>query len=61
MIVILYNLALLAALVAGAPWWLWKMATTHKYREGLAERLGRVRPFPDQPGRPILVEPGDKS
>jgi 3-deoxy-D-manno-octulosonic-acid transferase len=43
MIVILYNLALLAVLVAGSPWWLWRMATTHKYREGLDERLGRVR------------------
>ncbi|MGD0346135.1 MAG: 3-deoxy-D-manno-octulosonic acid transferase [Terracidiphilus sp.] len=37
-----YNVALLAALVAGAPWWLWRMATTQKYREGLWERLGRV-------------------
>ena len=37
-----YNLALFMALVAGAPWWLWRMATTHKYREGLLERLGRV-------------------
>lgn len=37
-----YNLALLAAVVAGAPWWLWRMATTQKYREGLGERLGRV-------------------
>ncbi|HEV2134573.1 MAG TPA: 3-deoxy-D-manno-octulosonic acid transferase [Terracidiphilus sp.] len=37
-----YNLSLLAALVAGAPWWLWRMATTHKYREGLGERLGFV-------------------
>ncbi len=37
-----YNLALLVALVAGAPWWLWRMATTQKYREGLRERLGRV-------------------
>ena len=34
MILFFYNLALLAALVAGAPWWLWRMATTHKYREG---------------------------
>jgi 3-deoxy-D-manno-octulosonic-acid transferase len=42
MILFFYNLALLAALTVGAPWWLWKMATTHKYREGLAERLGRV-------------------
>lgn len=38
-----YNLALLAVLVAGAPWWLWRMATAHKYREGLRERLGFVR------------------
>ena len=38
-----YNLALLAALVAGAPWWLWRMATTQKYREGLRERLGTFR------------------
>jgi len=43
MILFFYNLALLAALVLGAPWWLWKMATTHKYREGLLERLGWVR------------------
>lgn len=38
-----YNLALIAALLAGAPWWLWRMATSHKYREGLGERLGLVR------------------
>jgi 3-deoxy-D-manno-octulosonic-acid transferase len=38
-----YNLALLTAVVAGSPWWLWRMATTQKYREGLLERLGRVR------------------
>lgn len=37
-----YNAALLAALVAGAPWWLWRMATTQKYRDGLRERLGHV-------------------
>jgi 3-deoxy-D-manno-octulosonic-acid transferase len=42
MILFFYNLALLAALVAGAPWWLWRMATTQKYREGLLERLGFV-------------------
>jgi 3-deoxy-D-manno-octulosonic-acid transferase len=42
MILFFYNLALLAALVAGAPWWLWRIATTQKYREGLRERLGRV-------------------
>ena len=42
MIVFFYNVALLAALVVGAPWWLWRMATTRKYREGLLERLGWV-------------------
>jgi len=42
MILFFYNLALLAALLASAPWWLWRMATTHKYRAGLGERLGRV-------------------
>ncbi len=44
MILFFYNMALIAALVAGAPWWLWRMAATHKYREGLFERLGRVPP-----------------
>jgi len=43
MLLFFYNLALLSALVFSAPWWLWKMATTHKYREGMLERLGRVR------------------
>ncbi len=42
MTLLFYNLALLTALVAGAPWWLWRMATTQKYRAGLAARLGRV-------------------
>jgi 3-deoxy-D-manno-octulosonic-acid transferase len=38
----LYSLAWTALLAITAPWWLWKMATTGKYRDGLAERLGRV-------------------
>ena len=42
MILLFYNLALLVVLVVGAPWWLFRMATTHKYREGLLERLGFV-------------------
>jgi 3-deoxy-D-manno-octulosonic-acid transferase len=42
MVLFFYNLALLTALVAGSPWWLWRMATKQKYREGLGERLGRV-------------------
>ena len=41
-ILFFYNVALFAVLVACAPWWLWRMATTHKYREGLSERLGWV-------------------
>src|SRR5208337_3556281 len=44
MILLIYNLALLAVLIVGAPWWLFRMATTQKYREGLLERLGFV-PF----------------
>jgi 3-deoxy-D-manno-octulosonic-acid transferase len=54
MILFFYNLALLVALVAGAPWWLWKMATTHKYRVGLAERLGRVRAMKREPGPAVI-------
>jgi 3-deoxy-D-manno-octulosonic-acid transferase len=42
MILFFYNLALLTAVLAGAPWWLWRMATTQKYREGFGERLGQV-------------------
>ena len=42
MVLFFYNLVLLLALAAGTPWWLWRIATTHKYREGLRERLGRV-------------------
>lgn len=42
MILLFYNLALIVALVVGAPWWLLRMATTRKYREGLPARLGKV-------------------
>ena len=42
MILFFYNVALLAALVFGAPWWLWRIATRHKYRQGIWERLGFV-------------------
>ena len=38
----LYSLALLLVLIIGAPYWLFRMATNGKYREGLAERLGRI-------------------
>jgi 3-deoxy-D-manno-octulosonic-acid transferase len=46
-----YSVAWMAALTMSLPWWLWKAATTGKYRDGLRERLGRV------PSR-ILI-PGD--
>jgi 3-deoxy-D-manno-octulosonic-acid transferase len=39
---ILYSLALFLLLVVGSPWWLWRMATSGKYRQGLSERLGFV-------------------
>jgi 3-deoxy-D-manno-octulosonic-acid transferase len=42
MILLFYNVALLVGLVLSAPWWLWRMASTQKYREGLRARLGRV-------------------
>jgi 3-deoxy-D-manno-octulosonic-acid transferase len=42
MFLFFYNFALFVALLAGAPWWLWRMAFTRRYREGLLERLGRV-------------------
>jgi 3-deoxy-D-manno-octulosonic-acid transferase len=55
MTLLFYNLALIVALVAGAPWWLWRMATTHKYREGLFERLGCVpRRFRKATSRPRI-------
>jgi 3-deoxy-D-manno-octulosonic-acid transferase len=38
----LYSLALTLVLLAGAPFWLFRMATSGKYREGLGARLGRV-------------------
>lgn len=37
---VLYSLALLLTLVVGAPYWLFRMAASGKYREGLSERLG---------------------
>src|SRR5579875_2771272 len=39
---VLYSFALLLVLGVGAPYWLLRMATSGKYREGLGERLGRV-------------------
>ena len=39
-----YSLLLLLALTLSAPWWLTRMLTTQRYREGLSQRLGRVPP-----------------
>jgi 3-deoxy-D-manno-octulosonic-acid transferase len=39
---LLYSLALFLAIIVSAPWWLFRMATTGKYREGLSERLGII-------------------
>ncbi len=39
---VFYSLALLLVLVVGAPYWLFRMATSGKYRDGLGERLGFV-------------------
>jgi 3-deoxy-D-manno-octulosonic-acid transferase len=37
-----YSVAMLVGLVLSAPWWLLRMMTTQRYREGLKERLGAV-------------------
>jgi len=39
---VLYSLLLAVGLIVSAPWWLWRMATSGRYREGLRERLGFV-------------------
>jgi 3-deoxy-D-manno-octulosonic-acid transferase len=54
MILFFYNLALLAGLLVTTPWWLFRMATTHKYREGLLQRLGGVKSLKGQAGRPLI-------
>ncbi|HEY9125602.1 MAG TPA: glycosyltransferase N-terminal domain-containing protein, partial [Acidobacteriaceae bacterium] len=53
MILFLYNLALLVGLAVSLPWWLWRVLTTEKYREGLPERLGRVKRI-ETGGRPVI-------
>ncbi|MFY9937958.1 MAG: 3-deoxy-D-manno-octulosonic acid transferase [Silvibacterium sp.] len=52
---VLYSLASFLVLVVGAPWWLFRMATSGKYREGLAERLGCVpRRIPSAANQPVI-------
>ena len=54
MVLFFYNLAQIVALVAASPWWLWRMATTRKYREGLRQRLGSVPQLEGRAGRPLI-------
>ena len=54
MILFFYNLTLILLLLASAPWWLFLMVTTQKYREGFLERLGAVRPLKGGGGRPMI-------
>lgn len=42
MILAVYSALLAAVLVVGAPWWLVRMATSGRYRAGLAGRLGKI-------------------
>ena len=42
MILAVYSVLLAVVLVLGAPWWLVRMATSGRYRTGLAGRLGLV-------------------
>jgi 3-deoxy-D-manno-octulosonic-acid transferase len=46
----LYSVALGVAMLAGLPYWLFQMARHGKYRQGLAERMGRV---PSRLGLPV--------
>jgi 3-deoxy-D-manno-octulosonic-acid transferase len=39
---VLYSVALFLVLLIGSPYWILRMATSGKYREGLSERLGFV-------------------
>lgn len=50
----LYSLALFFTLVLSSPWWLFRMATTGKYREGLAERLGIIPGRISSGGAPVI-------
>jgi 3-deoxy-D-manno-octulosonic-acid transferase len=44
MTLIFYNLALILVSILGSPWWLWRVATQRKYRVGLRQRLGWIKP-----------------
>ena len=38
----IYSALLVVALMVSSPWWVTRMLTTERYREGLRERLGQV-------------------
>lgn len=42
MILLVYNVAVVFLLVAGLPWWVFRILSTRKYREGVWARLGFV-------------------
>jgi len=42
MLLFFYTAALYLAVILGAPFWLYRLLTTEKYRHGLRERLGQV-------------------
>jgi 3-deoxy-D-manno-octulosonic-acid transferase len=42
--ILIYSFLLTLALVVAAPWWLGRMLTSNRYREGFAQRLGAVPP-----------------
>ncbi len=52
----LYSLLLFLVLLLGAPFWLFRMATSGRYRNGLSQRLGVLPPDLDRilAGRPVL-------
>ena len=57
-VLFLYSLALVFVLLIGLPWWLARMATAAKYREGLAQRLGRIpKHLQVKQVRPIAARP----
>jgi 3-deoxy-D-manno-octulosonic-acid transferase len=52
---VLYSLALLLVLLVGSPYWIFRMLTSGKYREGLSERLGFVpRRLRSRDGHPVI-------
>ncbi len=44
MFLFLYSTLLTLGLILSSPWWLWRMLTTKRYREGLAQRISIISP-----------------